>query len=205
MATRVACAPRWRAPCAEANQPSWRAAAPAAEAGFVLRAFVGARPAEPCLRMLKERTASSRHTMKEPKRRYPQILTRSGARPIVPVGRPLGSLSPRALPKFAPPPASAPFLPRTPEAPREWPALASSRQPRDLPPVWPARAPALGGQADRPNPPESQQLSRRRGRVPPRAAPAPRIGALVSQPQALMVPAHLEPGSATPGPASGPG
>jgi hypothetical protein len=47
--------PRWRTPCAEANQPAWRAAAPAAEAGFVLRAFVGARPARPCLRLLKER------------------------------------------------------------------------------------------------------------------------------------------------------
>jgi hypothetical protein len=55
MATRAAWAPRWRAPCAEANQPAWHAAAPAAEAGFVLRAFVGARPAKPCLRLLKER------------------------------------------------------------------------------------------------------------------------------------------------------
>jgi hypothetical protein len=55
MATRAAWAPRWRAPCAKANQPAWRATAPAAEAGFVLRAFVGARPAKPCLRLLKER------------------------------------------------------------------------------------------------------------------------------------------------------
>jgi hypothetical protein len=55
MATRAAWAPRWRAPCAEANQPAWRAAAPAAEASFFLRAFVGARPAKPCLRLLKER------------------------------------------------------------------------------------------------------------------------------------------------------
>jgi hypothetical protein len=47
--------PRWRAPWAKANQPAWRAAAPAPEAGFVLRAFVGARPAGPCLRLLKER------------------------------------------------------------------------------------------------------------------------------------------------------
>jgi hypothetical protein len=54
-ATRAAWAPRWRAPCAEASQPAWRAAAPAAEAGLVLRAFVGARPAKPCLRLLKER------------------------------------------------------------------------------------------------------------------------------------------------------
>jgi hypothetical protein len=38
----------------EANQPAWRAVAPVAEAGFVLRAFVGARLAEPCLRLLTE-------------------------------------------------------------------------------------------------------------------------------------------------------
>jgi hypothetical protein len=55
MATRAAWAPRRRAPCVEANQPAWRAAAPATEAVPVLRAFVGARPAEPCLRLLKER------------------------------------------------------------------------------------------------------------------------------------------------------
>jgi hypothetical protein len=39
----------------EANRPAWRAAAPAEEAGPVLRAFMGARPAEPCLRLLKGR------------------------------------------------------------------------------------------------------------------------------------------------------
>jgi hypothetical protein len=55
MATRAAWAPRWRAPCVEANQPAWRAVAPATEAGFVLRAFLGARPAKPCLCLLKER------------------------------------------------------------------------------------------------------------------------------------------------------
>jgi hypothetical protein len=55
MATCATWAPRRRAPCAEANQPTWRATAPAAEAGFVLRAFVGPRPAKPCLRLLKER------------------------------------------------------------------------------------------------------------------------------------------------------
>jgi hypothetical protein len=48
-------APRRRAPCAEASQPAWHAAAPAAEVGLVLRTFVGARPAEPCLCLLKER------------------------------------------------------------------------------------------------------------------------------------------------------
>jgi hypothetical protein len=42
-------------PCAEANQPAWRAATPAAEADPILSAFVGASPAEPCLRLLKGR------------------------------------------------------------------------------------------------------------------------------------------------------
>jgi hypothetical protein len=46
---------RRRAPCAEAIQPAWRAAAPAEEAGPILRAFVGSSPAEPCLRLLKGR------------------------------------------------------------------------------------------------------------------------------------------------------
>jgi hypothetical protein len=127
MATRAAWAPRRRVPCAEANQPAWRAAAPAAEAGPVLRAFVGARLAGPCLRLLKEREReSSRHTEKKPKQRYPQILTRSVARPIVPAGRPLGPRSPQALPRVAPLSASAPLPPRAPEAPRGWPAQASS-------------------------------------------------------------------------------
>jgi hypothetical protein len=55
MAAHASWAPRWRAPCAEANQPAWRAAAPAEEADPVLRAFMGARPAKPCLRFLKGR------------------------------------------------------------------------------------------------------------------------------------------------------
>lgn len=54
MAAYAAWAPRRRAPCAEANQQAWRATTPATEAGLVLRAFEGARPAEP-LRLLKER------------------------------------------------------------------------------------------------------------------------------------------------------
>jgi hypothetical protein len=53
MTARAAWAPRQRAPCAEANQPAWRAATPAAEADPVLSAFMGASPAEPCLRLLK--------------------------------------------------------------------------------------------------------------------------------------------------------
>jgi hypothetical protein len=55
MTARASWAPRRRAPCAEANQPAWRATAPAEDAGPVLRAFVGARPAEPYLRLLKGR------------------------------------------------------------------------------------------------------------------------------------------------------
>jgi hypothetical protein len=68
MATRAAWAPRSRASCAEASQLAWRYAALAAEAGTVLRAFRGARPAEPCLRLLKGKgKAGSGHTKKEPK------------------------------------------------------------------------------------------------------------------------------------------
>jgi hypothetical protein len=92
-ATRAASAPRLRASCAEASQPTWRAAALAAEAGTVLRAFRGVRPAEPCLRLLRRKDkAGSGHTKKEPKQRYPQILTRSGPRPIVPAGTPRASV-----------------------------------------------------------------------------------------------------------------
>jgi hypothetical protein len=111
MASRAAWAPRSRVPCAEASKPAWCAVAPAAEAGSVLRAFLGARPAKPCLRLLKER-ARSRHTEKKPKQRYPRILTRSGPGPIVPAGRPLGPQSPQALPRVAPLPTPAPPPPR---------------------------------------------------------------------------------------------
>jgi hypothetical protein len=146
METRAAWAPRRRAPCAEANQSAWHAAASAAEAGPILRAFVGGRPAKPCLRLLKERErASSRHTVKKPKQGYPQILTRSEARPIVPAEKPLGPQSPQALPRVAPLPASAPLPPWAPEAPRGQPALASSRRPRDRPLVRPTRHLLLGG------------------------------------------------------------
>jgi hypothetical protein len=55
MTARAFWAPCRRAPCAEANQPAWRAATPAEKAGPILRAFVGARLAEPCLRLLKGR------------------------------------------------------------------------------------------------------------------------------------------------------
>jgi hypothetical protein len=130
MARCAARAPRSRAPCAEASQPAWRVVAPAAEAGSVLRAFLGARPVEPCLRLLKEREKTrSRHTDKKPKQRYPRILTRSEPGPIVPAGRPLGPQPLQALPTLAPPP------PRAPEAPKGRPAQASSRRPEDQLPV----------------------------------------------------------------------
>jgi hypothetical protein len=136
----------------------------------------------PSLAERERERASSRHTVKKPKQRYPQIITRSGARPIVPAERPLGPRSPQALPRVAPLPAWALFPPQTPKAPRERPAQASSRRPRDRSPVRSARAPALRGHAVRPVPPESTQSSRPRGQVPPRPASAPRTGTLVSRP-----------------------
>jgi hypothetical protein len=67
MAIRAAWAPRFRASCAEASQLAWRGAALAAKAGTVLTAFLGARPAESCLRLLRGKgKAGSGHT-KEPK------------------------------------------------------------------------------------------------------------------------------------------
>jgi hypothetical protein len=79
MATRAAWASRSGASGAEADRPAWRGAALAAKAGAVLRAFLGARSAEPCLRLLGGKgKAGSGHTKKEPGHRYPQILTRSG-------------------------------------------------------------------------------------------------------------------------------
>jgi hypothetical protein len=124
MAIRAAWAPRLRASYAEASQPAWHGAALAAEAGTVLRAFLGARPAEPCLFLLRGKgKAGSGHTKKEPKQRYPQKLTRSGPRPIVPAGRPLGP--PQEPPRIALLPASALFPLRAPRAPKGRPAHAS--------------------------------------------------------------------------------
>jgi hypothetical protein len=195
-----------RASCAEASQPAWHGATLAAEADTVLRAFRGARPAESCLRLLRGKgKAGSGHTKKEPKQRYPQILTHSGPRPIVPAGRPLGPWSPQAPPRFAPLPASAPFPPRAPRASKGRPAHAPSRRPEDQPPVQPARATALGRQAGRPDSPESPQLPRPRGQVPPQPAPTLRTGTLMSRPQISTAPAHSRVGSTTPDPASDPG
>jgi hypothetical protein len=124
MATRAAWTPRSKAPCAEASQPAWHATAPAAEASLVLRAFLGARPAKPCHRLLEERERKQDQDTqgKKPKQRYSQILTRSGPRPVVPAGRPLGPQSPQALPTDAPTPASAPLPSRTLKALKGRPA-----------------------------------------------------------------------------------
>jgi hypothetical protein len=186
----------------EGQPTAWHGAALAVEAGTALRAFRGARPAEPCLRLLggKEK-AGSGHT-KEPRQRYPQILTHSGPRPIVPAGRPLGPRSPQALPRFAPLPASAPSPPRAPGAPKGRSAQAQSRRSEDQPPVRSAQATALGGQAGRPDSPGSPQLPRPRGQVPPQPAPFLRTGTLMSRPQIPMAPAHSGAGSTTPGLAS---
>jgi hypothetical protein len=190
MATRAAWAPRLGASCAEASQPAWRGAALATEAGTVLRTFLGARPAEPCLCLLGGKgEAGSGHTKKEPEQRYPQILIRSGPRPIMPAGRPLGPRSPQAPPRFAPLPASATFPLRVPGAPEGRPAHAPSRRPKDQPPVQPARATALGRPAGRPDSSESPQLPRLRGQVPPQPAPALRTGTLMSRSQIPTAPA----------------
>jgi hypothetical protein len=184
MATCATWAPRLGASCAEASRPAWRGAALAAEAGTVLRAFLGARPAEPCLHLLGGKgKAGSGYTKKEPGHKYPQILTRSGLRPIVPAGRPFGPRSPQAPPRFAPLPASVPFPLRKPGAPKGRPAHATSRRPKDQPPVRPARATDLGGHASRSDSLGSPQLPRPRGQVPPQPAPTLRTGTLMSRPR----------------------
>jgi hypothetical protein len=206
MATRAAWAPRLGTSGAEVGRPAWRGAALAAEAGAILRAFLGARSAEPCLRLLGGKgKAGSGHTKKEPRHRYPRILTRSGPRPIVPAGRPLGPRSLQAPPRFAPLPASAPLPFRAPGAPKGRPTRVTSQWPEDQPPVRPAWATARGGQAGRPDSPGSPQQPRPRGQVPPQLAPALRTGTLMSRPQTPTAPAHSGASSATPGPASDPG
>jgi hypothetical protein len=135
-ATCAAWGPRFGASCEEASWPARPGAALVAEAGAVLRAFRGARPVEPCLRLLgRKGRAGSGHTKEEPGRRYPKILTHYGPRSNVPVGRSLEPRSPKVPPRLAPLPASAPSLPRAPEAPEGRTAHAQPRRPEDHPPV----------------------------------------------------------------------
>jgi hypothetical protein len=119
--------------------------------------------------------------------------------------RACGPRSPRALPRFAPLPASAPSPPRAPEAPKGRSAQMRSRRPEDQPPMRPARATALGGQAGRPDSPGALQLPRPGGQVPPQPAPVLRTGTLMSRPRIPTAPAHSGASSTTPGPASDPG
>jgi hypothetical protein len=168
-----------------------------------LRTFRGVRPVDPCLHLLGGRgKAGSGHTKKEPGQRYPQILTHSGPRPIVPAGRPLGPRPPPVPPRSASLPASAPSPPRAPRAPKGRSAQAQSRRPEDQPPVRPAQATALEAQASRPDSPGLPQLPRPRGQVPPRPAPVLQTGTLMSQPQISTAPAHSGAGSTTPSPAA---
>jgi hypothetical protein len=205
MATRAAWAPRRRAPCAEANQPAWRAAAPAAEAGFVLRAFVGATPAEPCLRLLKEREGKFKTHGEKTKTEvssdtYPlrgKANRACGEAPWAPISAGAAEGCPAAGFGAASTSgargtkgATCPGVVTTAERPASCTAGAGTCS-------W--------GHAVRPDPPESPQLSRPRGQVPPRPASAPRTGTLVSRAQTLVVPAYLEAGLVTPGLASGPG
>jgi hypothetical protein len=205
MATRAVWAPRRRAPCVEASQPAWRAAAPAAEAGFVLRAFVGARPAEPCLRLLKEREGKFKTHNEKTK-----AEVSSDTYPLRGKANRACGEAPRALVSTDPAEgcpaagfgvastsgargaegATCPGVVTTAEGPASCTAGADTCS-------W--------GHMVRPDPLESLQLSRPRGQVPPRPVSAPRTGTLVSRPQTMVVPAHLEAGSATPGLALGPG
>jgi hypothetical protein len=199
-ATCASCALCLEAHCVGASLPARPGAALAIEADAVLRTFRGARPVEPCLRLLGGKgKAGSGHTKKEPGQKYPQILTHSEPRPIVPSGRPLEPWPPRAPPRFAPLPASAPSLPRAPGAPKGRFAHAQTRRPKDQPPVLPARATALQGQAGRPDSPGSPQPPRPRGQVPPQPAPILQTGTLMPRPWILTAPAHSGAGSTTPG------
>jgi hypothetical protein len=77
--TCAAWAPRSEASSKKASWPARPGAALAAEADAVLRTFRGARPVEPCLRLLgRIGRARSGHTKEEPGRRCPKILTHSG-------------------------------------------------------------------------------------------------------------------------------
>jgi hypothetical protein len=116
----IACAswaPRRRAPRMEANQPAWRAAALAEEAGPVLRAFVGARPAEPCLRLLKGRKDKIKIHRKMAETRVPSDTYPLRGKANRAYGETSRPRSPQTLPRVGQRPTSTPPPPRTPEAP----------------------------------------------------------------------------------------
>jgi hypothetical protein len=176
MAARASWDPRRRAPCTEANQPSWRAVAPDEEAGPILRAFVGARSAEPCLRLLKGRKGKIKIHRKMTESRVPSdtYLLRGKT------NRAYGKISWTSVSVDAAEgwPAAG-FNAASASDTRGAggrPAQAMSQQPKEQLPARLARALALWGPAVRPGPTESPQLSRARGRVPPRPASTPRTG-----------------------------
>jgi hypothetical protein len=99
MAARASWAPRRRAPCAEANQPAWRAIALDEEVGPILRAFMGGRPAEPCLRLLKGRKGKIKIHRKMTESKAPSDTYPLRGKTNVSAGRSLGPRSPQALPR----------------------------------------------------------------------------------------------------------
>jgi hypothetical protein len=166
----------------EASQPAWRTAASAVEAGPVLRAFVGARPAKPCLQLLKERegkfkTHSEKTKTEVSSDTYPlrgKANRACGETPWAPV--PAGAVEGCPAAGFGAVSASdargaegaaCPGVVTTAEGPASCTAGAGTCS-------W--------GHAVRPDPLESPQLSRPRGQVPPRPASVPRTGTLMSQP-----------------------
>jgi hypothetical protein len=155
---------------------------------------VGARPAEPCLRLLKRRKGKIKIHRKMTESRTPSDTY------------PLWGKTNRACREISWTPVSA-------DATEGWPAVgfnaasasdargvggrparAMSQQPRGQLPARLARALALGGPAVQPVPSESPQLSRPRGQVPPRTASAPWDRIPASRAQTLVAPAHLEAG-----------
>jgi hypothetical protein len=204
MTARASRAPRRRAPCVEANQPAWRAATSAEEARPILGAFVGARPAEPCLHLLKGRKDKIKIHRKMAETRVPLDTY------------PLRGKANRACGETSRTPVST-------DAAEGWPAAgfdaasASDARgadgaacPGDITTAEGTTSCTAGtgtcsrGACGSALPPESPQLSRPRGQVPSQPASTPRTGTLASRPQALVVPAHLEAGLTTPSPASDP-
>jgi hypothetical protein len=64
MIARASWAPRRRAPCAEANQPAWRAAAPAEEASPVLRGLRGGQTSRALPPLAKRKKRQNQDTQK---------------------------------------------------------------------------------------------------------------------------------------------
>jgi hypothetical protein len=78
-------------------------------------------------------------------------------------------------------------------------AQAPPRRPEGRSPALPAWAAALEEQTPRPGPPGSPQLLQPRGQVPPRIAPAPRVGTPASRLQGLTASACSGAGLTAPG------